>query len=110
MLKPGLEALHPREEVTILLCTLLVPSCHFLLDVVLVEIWADVDLDSVVPCRDRLYISLYIRIFLALFNKVNVVDDEKGDKDSCTPHEKAHTFAISEVLVGNYAAHLEEHT
>ena len=87
MLKPCLEAFNPREEGTILLCTLLDPSCHFLLKVVFEEVWGDVELDSVVPCRDCLYIPLNIRVFLALFNEVSVIDDEKGNKDCGTSYK-----------------------
>ena len=89
MLKPCLKAFYSRKEGTVLLCTFLDPSYHFLLKVVLEEVWVDVELDRVVSRRDCLEIPLHISVFLALFNVVSVVDDEKGYKDGGTPYEKA---------------------
>ena len=94
MLEPCLEAFYPRKEGTILLCTILDPSNHFLLKVVLEEVWVDVELDRVVSRRDRFEIPLHIRVFLTLFNIVNVVDDEKSYKDGGTPYGKALFFAV----------------
>ena len=89
MLKPCLEAFNPRKESSVLLCTLFDPSFHFLLKVVLEEVWVDVKLNRVVSRRDCLEIPLHIRVFLALFNVVSVVDDEESYKDGGTPYGKA---------------------